>query len=148
MLEKEIASIIRFILESCGNPVPYYHNMPESFIVPSVYLPVPEVSQIPDTMSAYGAEYTMFVNFFHSSTELAYELALPAFQRINDYGKLIPMVDISGEKTGEYVRLKNIQIKKADECVYEMQIDWIIRRPFIKEEYELIQNFYMNGGIV
>ena len=71
MLEKEIASIIRFILESCGNPVPYYHNMPESFIVPSVYFPVPEVSQNPDTMSAYGAEYTMFVNFFHSSTELA-----------------------------------------------------------------------------
>ena len=138
MLEKEVASIIRFILESCENPVPYYHNMPESFIVPSVYFPVPEISQIPDTMSAYGAEYTMFVNFFH----------LPAFQRINDHSKLIPMVDISGEKTGEYVRIKNIQLKKADECVYEMQIDWIIRRPFIKEEYELIQNFYMNGGII
>ena len=58
------------------------------------------------------------------------------------------MIDISGEKTGEYVRLKNIQLKKADECAYEMQIDWIVRRPFIKEEYELIQNFYMNGGII
>ena len=37
MLEKEVASIIKFILDSAGNPVPYYHNMPENFVVPSVY---------------------------------------------------------------------------------------------------------------
>ena len=39
MLEKEVASIIKFILDSAGNPVPYYHNMPENFVVPSVYFP-------------------------------------------------------------------------------------------------------------
>ena len=82
MLEKEVASIIKFILDSAGNPVPYYHNMPENFVVPSVYFPSPEITFEPDTFSTYGADYNIFVNFFHSSTELAYELALPVFHSI------------------------------------------------------------------
>ncbi len=71
-MKKEVASIIKFILDSAGNPIPYYHNMPENFVVPSVYFPSPEITFEPDTFSTYGADYNIFVNFFHSSTELAF----------------------------------------------------------------------------
>lgn len=146
MLEKEVASIIKFILDSAGNPTPYYHNMPESFAVPSVYFPSPEISFEPDTFSTYGADYMMFANFFHCSTELAYELALPVFHSINAARKLIPLIDINGKNTGYYARIKDIQLKKADECAYQLQVNWVSRRPYNCEEAQLIQNFYLNGG--
>lgn len=146
MLEKEVASIIKFILDSAGNPVPYYHNMPKNFVVPSVYFPSPEITFEPDTFSTYGADYNIFVNFFHSSTELAYELALPVFHSINAARKLIPVIDINGKTTGQYIRIQDVQLKKSDECAYQMQVGWVSRRPYNCEEAQLIQNFYLNGG--
>lgn len=146
MLEKEIAGIIRFVLDSAGNPTPYYHNVPESFAVPSVFFPSPEIECQPDTLSSYGAEYTMFVKFFHSSTEGAYELALPVFHRINAVRRMIPLYDISGKVTGEIIRIKNTQLKKADECAYQLQIGWVSRIPYTADEAQLVRNLYINGG--
>lgn len=146
MLEKETASVMKFVIDATGGATLYYHNMPEDFIVPSVYFPCPDVISGGDTFSTYSAEYTMFINFFHSSTELAYELALPVLHKINAVRRLIPMIDENGKTTGKYVRIKNAELKKVDECAYQMQIDWICRRPYNCEEAQLVQNFYLNGG--
>lgn len=146
MLEKEVASIVRFVLDSTEDLMPYYHNIPESFAVPSVFFPSPEISFRPDTFSAYSGEYTMFAVFFHSSTELAYQIALLVSRRINDVRRLIPEIDYDGKRTGGYIRIENTQLKKADECAYQLQIDWISRYPYTPDEGELIRNFYLNGG--
>lgn len=146
MLEKEIAGIMRFVLDCAGNPVPYYHNVPENFAVPSVFFPSPEIEFQPDTLNSYGAVYSMFVKFFHSSTERAYELALPVFHGINAARRDIPLYDISGKLTGESVRINNIQMKKADECAYQIQLDWISRIAYTQTEAQLVRNFYINGG--
>lgn len=146
MLEKETASIANFVTKAAGNVKSYYRNMLEDFYVPSIYFPSPEIISESDTFDGYKAEYTMFVNFFHSSTELAYELALPVLHKINAARRLIPLVDEKGRNTGKYIRVKNVQLKKVDECAYQMQIDWICRRPYDREEVQLVQNFYYNGG--
>lgn len=146
MIEQEIASIIRFVLEACGNPTPYYHNIPESFVVPSVYFPVPEIDFQPDTFSGYRAEYSMFVNFFHSSTELAYQLAVPVCHSINTARRLIPEINYDGNRTGKFIRITNNQLKKADECAYQLQLDWISRYDYTPQNGELVRDFYMNGG--
>ena len=146
MLEKEVASIIRFILDSAEGLTPYYHNIPESFAVPSVFFPSPEITFQPDTFSAYKGEYTMFAEFFHSSTELAYQIALPVCRSINSARRLVPEIDYDGKRTGGYIRIENTQLKKADECAYQLQIDWISRYPYTPDEGELIRNFYLNGG--
>ncbi|MCM1228036.1 MAG: hypothetical protein NC320_11555 [Clostridium sp.] len=146
MLEKETASVIKFVTDATGGATPYYHNMPENFAVPSVYFPSPEIIGGNDTFSTYSAEYTMFINFFHSSTELAYELALPVLNKIEAVRRIIPIFEETGKATGKYVRIKNVELKKADECVYQMQVDWICRRPCDREDSRLVQNFYLNGG--
>ena len=146
MLEKEIAGIMHFVLDAAGNPAPYYHNVPESFAVPSVFFPSPEIEFQPDTLSSYSEVYTMFVKFFHSSTEMAYELALPVFHGINAVRGKIPLYDVSGKKTGEIIRIKNTHLKKADECAYQLQIDWVSRIPYTHDEAQLVRNFYINGG--
>lgn len=146
MLEKETASIIKFVIEATGGATPYYHNMPENFAVPSVYFPSPEIISGNDTFSTYSAEYTIFINFFHSSTELAYELALPVLNKINAVRRIIPIFDENGKNTGKFVRITNAELKKADECAYQMQVDWIFRRPYDRDEAQSVQNFYLNGG--
>lgn len=146
MLEKETTSIIKFVTEASDGAKPYYRNMPENFAVPSVYFPCPDVIGGNDTFSTYRADYTIFINFFHSSTELAYELALPVLHKINEARRIIPVFDKAGKNTGKFVRIKNAELKKADECAYQMQIDWICRRPYSREEAQLVQNFYLNGG--
>lgn len=146
MIEQEIASIIRFVLEACGDPTPYYHNIPESFVVPSVYFPVPETEFQPDTFSGYRAEYSMFVSFFHSSTELAYQLAAPVCHSINAARRQIPEIDYDGKWTGKYVRIQDTRLKKADECAYQLQLEWTGRYNYTPQDGELIRNFYMNGG--
>ena len=40
-LEQEIASVIRFILDSVPGITPYYWDIPEGFVVPSVFFPQP-----------------------------------------------------------------------------------------------------------
>lgn len=141
-LEREAASVADFVTKAAGGVMCYHENIPESFVVPSVYFPKPDVTSSGDTFSGYSTEYTIFINFFHSSTELAYELALPVLHKINAARRLIPLI---GEK-GKYVRVKNVQLKKVDECAYQMQIDWICRRPYDREEVQLVKNFYYNGG--
>ena len=39
-LEQEIASVIRFILDSVPGITPYYWDIPEGFVVPSVFFPL------------------------------------------------------------------------------------------------------------
>ena len=41
MLEQEMASIIRFVLDKAGSPAPYYWNVPESFSVPAAFFQLP-----------------------------------------------------------------------------------------------------------
>ena len=146
MIEKEYAGIIRTVLELTGNPAAYYHNIPENFIVPSVFFPVPEIETVPDTLDSYGAEYTVFAMFFGSTTENAYELGLPVYNGINAARKLVPLYENDGRYTGESLRIKEISFRKADECACQMQISWISRRICTRPEADLIENFYLNGG--
>ena len=57
------------------------------------------------------------------------------------YGKIVKT-----DTDSHYVRIQDVQLKKADECAYQMQIDWISRRTYTPDEGELVQSFYMNGG--
>ena len=43
MLEQEMASIIKFVLDRAGGPSPYYWNVPRHFCVPAAYFPTPEI---------------------------------------------------------------------------------------------------------
>ena len=56
-LEQEIASVIRFILDSVPGITPYYWDIPEGFVVPSVFFPQPELTPLGDTFASYAVEY-------------------------------------------------------------------------------------------
>ena len=77
-LEQEIASVIRFILDSVPGITPYYWDIPEGFVVPSVFFPQPELTPLGDTFASYAVEYDWYIKFFASTDEDAYASAAAA----------------------------------------------------------------------
>lgn len=61
-LEQEIASVIRFILDSVPGITPYYWDIPEGFVVPSVFFPQPELTPLGDTFASYAVEYDWYAD--------------------------------------------------------------------------------------
>jgi len=64
MLEQELASIIAFLLKALGEVYPYYHTMPQSFKVPAIYFPSPEINTGADTLESFTVEYAWYIKIF------------------------------------------------------------------------------------
>ena len=143
MIEQETASVMRFVTDAAAAEHVYYRNMPENFAVPSVFFPSPETESGSDTLNTYCAEYAMAVMFFHKSTEEAYELALPVLHRISAQRRLIPELDRQGRKTGQLIRVSGLNLRKADECAYQLMICWKSRCQFETVQSQTARNFYI-----
>lgn len=141
LLEQELASIIKYALESSGNPAPYYYEVPEGFAVPAAYFPMPEISTEGDTFSTYAMEYVWFIKFFHSTTQDAYALALNALTAIKASKNLIPLINTDGEKTGAAIRLKDPKLNVIDSGAVQLKIEWTSRRPYNAGEVSKMQTF-------
>lgn len=149
MLEQEIASIIKFILDSTGNPTPYYYRVPQSFKVPAVYFPQPELATGHGTLSNYLAEYYWVLTFFDLSTDKAYERARTALLTLKAGRNWVPLVDIDGNITEKAVRLEEVKLKPVDECSAELSFGFKSFRQYDREEPSLMKSFEaaINGEI-
>lgn len=143
MLEQEFASIIKYILDEAGNPSPYYYEVPENFVVPAVYFPVPEISTRGETFRTYAMEYNWFIKFFHNTTQEAYSLAFDALTAIKGNKNLIPLIGNEGSQTGENLRIKDPSLNTIDRGVVQIQINWISRRPYNREYAQKMQKYYI-----
>lgn len=139
-MEQELASIFSFVLKSADNPQPYYTDIPQDFTVPSVYFPIPEITTCGDTFNTYGAEYDWYIKFFHSTTQAAYLLALKALTAIKENRNLIPLLDENGAKIGG-IRIKDPELRIADECAVQLTIRFVSRRPYIQSNGPKSQDF-------
>ena len=99
-LEQEIASVIRFILDSLPGITPYYWDIPEGFVVPSVFFPQPELTPLGDTFASYAVEYDWYIKFFASTDEDAYASAAAALNAICAARLLVPLIDEAGAAVG------------------------------------------------
>lgn len=143
MLEQETASIIRFVLNSAGNPFPYYEKIPESFAVPAAYFPTPEIVTGGETFCTYAMEYAWYILFFHKNENEAYALALQALTAIRRKRNLIPLIDTDGNKTGKGIRLKDPDIKVIDNGAAQLHLRWTSRRPYACEEATKMQTYQL-----
>ena len=133
MLEQELASIIKFVLDAAGGPNPYYWDVPADFAYPAVFFPTPELDSGGETFRTYRLEYTWFLQFFHTSTNGAHEMALSAMEAIKKARNLIPLIDTNGEYLREGIkgiRVGEPSLKKIDRGVVQLTIRFVIRRPY------------------
>lgn len=146
-LEQELASIIRFILDAAGNPAPYYHEIPQDFLVPSIYFPTPEITTGGETFLTYRAEYVWYISFFGSTTQDAYDMALKALTAIKESRNLIPLISDTGEQTGKGIRVKDPEIKKIADGAYRLVIEFASRRPYDRQTAWYAEKLHINQQI-
>lgn len=144
MLEQEVASAIKFIHSACGSPPPYYWNVPQDFVLPSIYFPVPEIMSFGETLNSYKLEYTWHIKCFAKTNQAAYNMALRAAFAIKGSRNLIPLIDVNGEPEGKGFRLQDPSLRQIDEGVSQITIKWNSSRVFddvLNPTSELTQKF-------
>ena len=129
MLEQEIASAIKFILESADNPSPYYYEVPEDFLVPAVYFPSPEIMTQGDTLLTYALNYSWFIMFFHEDAVSAHALGFKALNALQYYKNTVPLIDEAGALTGRGFRTKDPSLKMIDGAA-QLYLQWDSSRPY------------------
>lgn len=123
-MEQIAASIARYILTAAGNITPYYNDLKEGFKVPSVFFPEFEVGTTREDFDTYAFNNAWYVKFFHSTTEQANALAKRVLAKIVGGRYYVPILNKDGTDTGRKIRISRAEIKKVDDGVYQMWLDW------------------------
>ncbi len=144
-LEQEIASIIRFVLDATGNALtPYYKQVPEDFVVPSVYFPQPVFTMRGETFATYALEYEWHIKFFASEDDEAQANAATALNAICAERLLVPLINEEGGYIGRGVRLKDPELSKADDNAYQLKLRWASRRPYNAMPYQKMMSYNLS----
>lgn len=131
MLEQEMASIIKYVLDKAGGPAPYYWNVPQNFSVPAAYFPTPEIDTGGETFLTYYMDYVWFIKLFHKTGQGAYSLGHAVMTAIRAARNLIPLIAEDGsEVAGSWVRINDPQLKVLDDGAAQLTISWRSRRPY------------------
>lgn len=131
MLEQEMASIIKFVLERAGKPSPYYWNVPQHFMVPAAYFPTPEIDTGGETFLTYNMDFTWYIKIFHSTGQGAYALGSAVITAIRAARNLIPLIAEDGsEIEGSWVRVNDPKLKVLDDGAAQLTMSWRSRRPY------------------
>ncbi len=141
-LEQEMASIIKYVLERAGKIAPYYWEVPEHFVVPSAYFPMPEIDTGGETFLTYSMDYTWYIKIFHRTKEKAYSLGLAVITAIRAARNLVPLIAQDGsEIEGCLVRLNDPELKILDGGTAQLTLSWRSRRPYNETEAQRSQSF-------
>ena len=123
-LEQEVASYAHFIISALEDVTPYYWEVPESFHVPAVFFPTPEIETHGDTLSSYEMAYTWFVKLFHKTDGEAQNLALTALTAIKRARNCIPLKNEDGSDAGHCFRVLDPSIKQVERGAWQLQLRW------------------------
>lgn len=141
MLEQELASIMKFTLDRAGNPSPYYYEVPQSFNVPAVYFPTPEIITGGETLASYRMEYAWYIKIFHRSSQQAYAIGLEILTAIKGNRNLIPLISQTGEKAEGNIRINDPKLKVLDNGAAQLTVEWTSRRPYNRNEAVKMQTY-------
>ena len=131
MLEQEMASIIKFVLDHAKAPAPYYWNVPRNFTVPAAYFPPPEIDTGPDTFLTSSMDFAWYIKLFHKTAQGAYVLGHAVAAAIRAERNLVPLITENGEIVPEsWVRVDDPSMKVVDDGAAQLTIHWKSRRPY------------------
>ena len=125
---QEIASIMKYITEKSNDITVYYNNIPEGFLVPSVYFSVPENNTHGDTLNTYTLSYNMNVMFFHKTSNEAHTIALSVLTAIKRDRNFIKFIDIDGMKLNEGIKINDPKIDLVDNGAVKLSISFDCRK--------------------
>ncbi len=129
-LEQELASIITFALHGAEGINPYYWNVPEDFILPAMFFPVPEIKTSGDTLRTYASGYSWYISVFAATTGEAHTIGMEVLTRIKRARNYVPLIDIDGGRIGKMLRLEDPLLQNVGPGVAQITLKWTSRRPY------------------
>jgi len=144
LIEQEMASVMRFVLDASENPYPYYEEIPEGFLVPAVYFPVPEIETDNDTLSTYKLTYVWNINFFHKDTQGAHSMVLKVMEKLKRNRNKVTIINEDGSETEKSFYVKGSRITEAESGNVQMTVEWESRRLYTMEAILKMRKYYVN----
>jgi hypothetical protein len=125
----------------------YFGRLPENFKVPSLYFPVPQEDDAGDTTQTYRITYRLYIKSFHLDDQKAYDVAKAIADKVRASRNIVPLVDVSGALTGDFLRIKRCNIKPLSEDmifgVSQLFLEWDSRYKYDRPTYEKMGKLFL-----
>lgn len=144
-LDQEAACLARFILGAVEGAKPYYWEMPDSFNVPAVFFPTPEIVSAGDALNSYELAFTWLVKFFHRTDGEAQNLAQTALVAIQKAHRLIPLYTEDGADMETDFRVLDPSIRQVSRGAWQMTVRWNSPRYYSEDEVDQAAQLFMSG---
>lgn len=145
MLEQEAASIMKFVIENAENPYPYYWNVPQNFMIPAVYFPIPEMLTGGETFLTYYIDFSWYIDFFHKTAQQTYGLGHKVLTAIKEQKNLIPLITEDGNLIeNNWIRVDDPSVEVIENGTVQLKITWRSRRPYKQNEAQKAKLFHMD----
>lgn len=145
-MNDEVGSVMNFFYDLFPCKV-YTLEVPEKFVVPSMYYPPPLVFDSNDTNMTYMKTYSLPVKLFHRDSQKAIDKADMLADALRRKKGVIPLVDVEGKHTGHYIRMTRIETRLSESGVAIITLNWDSRYFYEREEYAPLENIDIDSGV-
>lgn len=152
MYEKyeELGSIIKYFYENHndkGNINLYYEEVPKDFKEPSLYFPTPIVSSNNFSLESFQNSFMWFIKIFDKTTLKVQETAMEITNNLAGQRYLIPIYNADGAKTNRYIRINNVNLRKIDMGVIQIELEFNLAYFFNTPDYVKFTKFYTKNKL-
>lgn len=138
------SSIARACLELGGILYLYEDNVPENFMVPSLYFPAPSVFPSASTLGSYQSCYSIYANVFAATKREAEKLAEKIVQGIMLKKCLLPVFEENGTDSGKVIKLDPPSSRGIDEGMAQITLTYCIIRAFTQTKSAGVESMNIN----
>lgn len=133
------SSLARVCMECSGISVLYEDNVPENFVVPSLYFPTAETSSAVGTLNSYQTKYAVYAKVFAYTKREAGELAEKIVKGIMQRNCRLPVYNKDGTDSGTVIKLEAPDSRIVDEGMAQVTLSYKIIRAFAKVRSPTVQ---------
>lgn len=147
---EELGSIIKFFYENHNKKdkiALYFEEVPKDFKEPSIYFPTPFMTSKNFTTHSFQNSYTWLIKLFDKATSEAQNTAMQLVNKLADNRYFIPIFSYDNVLTGRYVKIKNIEFRKIDMGVIQIEIKFNLAYFFNAPKYVKFQKFYIEENL-
>ncbi|MCX4377589.1 MAG: hypothetical protein OSJ61_15635 [Lachnospiraceae bacterium] len=138
------ASLARICLECSGISVLYEDNVPEKFVVPSLYFPAAEIFSAGSALNSYQTKYAVYAKVFAYTKREAGELAEKIVKGIIQRNCRFPVYNKDGTNSGTVIKLEAPASRIVDEGMAQVTLSYKIIRAFAKVRSPTVQSVGIN----
>ncbi|WP_456270344.1 phage portal protein [Bacillus sp. JZ76] len=144
-MNQEVGSIMGYLYKLYPVQV-YEKEIPQDFIVPSLYIPPASTVDGVDTVSTFQKSYVLNVKLFHKNAQEAHNEAERIADTLRSKRGLIPLIQESGEDAGDFIRLSRIETRISDDYA-SIVLNWTSRYWYEREQHPSLENFEFTSGV-